>query len=725
MSKLTEVSKLDGSKQNYIIDKIEYSVFHAGATTQIAKKVAQKTNDLLEKINEEITTKLIRQKVEEQLATIDEKIYKYYKMYRKEQQENMQLAFDLGAAIGKLVSADKAVVNENANKDFNVFNAKRDLTAGAVAKTEGLKMLPPAVAQAHVSGKIHFHDLDYHPYMPMTNCSIVDFPSMLKNGYTMGNATVESPKSIETATAQIAQIILNVASSQYGGITVNRIDEFLIPYAEKTWKKQVKICANLLGLNVAETEVITQSLNNEGQNCVPEHLQRPRRIAMEQTSKLIYDAMQSLEFSLNSTYVGNGQTPFVTVNFGLATHWLGREIQKSILKVRLAGLGKGKKTAVFPKLVFTLRQGVNLRKADPNYDIKQLALQCCAKRIYPDVLSYDKIVELTGSFKAPMGCRSFLPAYTDPETGQEYSQGRMNLGVVTLNLPRIALESAGDKNRFWQILDQRMELVRQALDYRIRRCEEATVENAPILYKNGGFGKRLKSGDKVSQLFKNGRATVSVGYIGLYEVGAVFYGAEWEKNSQAVDFVLSVLKFMDKTASEWTREQGYKYSIYSTPSESLTDRFCKLDTERFGLVQDITSKEYYTNSFHLDVRKKWDPFSKIDFEKQFAPYTTGGFIHYVEAVIGVNISALETLWDYAYERVGYFGVNTPIDKCFVCGYNGDFEATSDGFKCPDCGNADPDSTDVVKRLCGYLGNPVIRPMIHGRHVEISSRSKHE
>ncbi|TFC27604.1 anaerobic ribonucleoside-triphosphate reductase [Cryobacterium sp. TMT2-18-3] len=637
-------------------------------------------------------------------ALLDSKEYdaaEAYINYRIQRDFARSKATDINHSIIKLISKDESVVNENANKDSDVFNTQRDLTAGAVGKAIGLKMLPPHVANAHQKGDLHFHDLDYHPYAPMTNCCLIDFTTMLSQGFRIGNADVNPPRSIQTATAQISQIIANVSSSQYGGCSGNRIDEVLAPYAEKNLEKHLVDAGKWIA--------------DESQH---------RSYAEEKTLKDIYDAMQSLEYEINTLFTSNGQTPFTSLGFGLGTSWFEREIQKAILQIRIEGLGSEKRTAIFPKLIFTIKRGLNLAPTDPNYDIKQLALECSTKRMYPDILNYDKIVELTGSFKVPMGCRSFLQGWTDGQ-GNDVSEGRMNLGVVTLNLPRIALEAAGDKDKFWSILAERVSTARDALLFRIDRCKEATPENAPILYIYGAFGQHLNAGQPVDTLFKNKRATVSLGYIGLYEVAAAFYGGDWESNPEAKDFTVEILRTLHGRTQEWSAEYGYQFSVYSTPSESLTDRFCRLDTAKFGAVANLTDKDYYTNSFHYDVRKSPTPFEKLDFEKVYPAYSSGGFIHYCEyPILQQNPKALEAVWDYSYDRVGYLGTNTPIDRCYACGFSGDFDATERGFECPECHNADPMTCDVVKRTCGYLGNPQARPMVHGRHTEITSRVKH-
>ena len=707
-----KVVKRDGRLVTFDDQKIYDALIKAEQKIhdQVTPLTHQKVQSIVADVNREIAERFtnnvkiyeIQNIVEHTLLSNHEyALAEEYIHYRTQRDFERSKATDINVSIGKLINKDQTVVNENANKDSDVFNTQRDLTAGIVGKSIGLKMLPSHVANAHQKGDIHYHDLDYHPYTPMTNCCLIDFKGMLNNGFKIGNADVESPKSIQTATAQISQIIANVASSQYGGCSADRIDELLAPFAERNYEKHLADAQEWI----------------EGE-------ERQKAFAQKKTKKDIFDAMQSLEYEINTLFTSNGQTPFTSLGFGLGTNWFEREIQRAILQIRINGLGIEKRTAIFPKLIFTIKRGVNAQPTDPNYDIKQLALECATKRMYPDVLNYDKIVELTGSFKVPMGCRSFLQGWKD-EQGEEVNVGRMNLGVVTLNLPRIALEAQGSQEKFWQILNERLAIVKDALVYRVERVKEAKPANAPILYMYGAFGKRLATQDAVDELFKNKRATVSLGYIGLYEVASAFYGGAWEDNQEAKNFTLDILKELKKNADNWGNEYGYHFSVYSTPSESLTDRFCRLDTEKFGIVENITDKENYTNSFHYDVRKNPTPFEKLDFEKDYPKYCSGGFIHYCEyPMLQQNPKALEAVWDYAYDKVGYLGTNTPIDHCYACGFEGDFHPTERGFECPECGNHDPKTCDVVKRTCGYLGNPQARPMVHGRHKEISSRVKH-
>lgn len=696
-----KVIKRDGTKTSFYAYKIDL-VLNALKADDKAKHIVYMTIfDALIDEEEVPATTIAKLFIEGLQKAGHTELAQQFTDYRKKDEEAFAEAINPQHKLEQLFGCKDQVVHENANKDSRVFNTQRDLEAGVVSRALGLRMLPGIVAKAHLRGDIHWHDLDYSPVTPETNCCLIDFDEMFKNGFKIGNAWVSSPRSIQTATAQMSQIIANVASLQYGGCSANRVDQLLEPYAKINYEKHMKDADKWIAPDKREA------------------------FAREKTKKDIYDAMQALEYEINTLYSSQGQTPFTTVNFGLGTSWISREIQKAILKIRIKGLGKEHRTAIFPKLIFTLKRGLNLNPGDPNYDIKQLALECSTKRMYPDLLMYDKIKEITGSFKTPMGCRSFLQGWTDPETGKEVNSGRMNLGVVTVNLPRIALEAHGDKRLFWEIFKEKMNICKIALDYRIKRTKEAKPENAPLLYMYGAFGKRLKRTDSVDEVFKNSRATVSLGYIGLYEVCTTFYGPNWEHNKEAHDFAVSITKAMHDLCAKWEDEEGYHFSLYSTPAESLTDTFCQDDIKKFGRVEDVTDKEYYTNSFHYDVRKHPTPFEKLEFEEDFPYQAAGGFIHYCEYPnLRQNPKALEAVWDWAYDHVGYLGTNTSIDQCFKCGFKGEFKATERGFKCPQCGNSDPATCDVVKRTCGYLGNPQQRPMVHGRHEEIIHRVKH-
>ena len=701
------VIKRDGCHVPFDTARIKEAVQQAAKAVQIddityCHQVAEGvTRHLAER--EYIDIHDIQQAVEDQLMAGQYKeLARAYIEYRHSRDVARESRGRLNREIqGLIEQTNFSLLNENANKDSKVIPTQRDLLAGIVARHYAQQhLLPRDVVLAHERGEIHYHDLDYAPFFPMFNCMLIDLKGMLTNGFKMGNAEIEPPKSIATATAVTAQIIAQVASHIYGGSTINRIDEVLAPFVRASYAKHLAVAHEWQIANATD-------------------------YAHARTEKECYDAFQSLEYEVNTLHTANGQTPFVTFGFGLGTSWESRLIQMAILRNRLAGLGKNGKTAVFPKLVFSIKDGINHKAEDINYDIKQLALECASKRMYPDILNYDQVVEVTGSFKTPMGCRSFLGVYE--ENGEQIHEGRNNLGVISLNLPRIAIEAQHDEARFWQLLDERLQLCRKALMTRIARFENVKARVAPILYMEGACGVRLNADDCVAEIFKNGRASISLGYIGLHETINALYGTDTHVfDSETLrQKAVAIVEKLRSAADQWKAETGYGFSLYSTPSENLCDRFCRLDTATFGVIDGVTEKGYYTNSFHLDVEKKVNPYDKIDFEAPYPKMASGGFICYGEYPnLQHNLKALEDVWDYSYRHVPYYGTNTPIDECYDCGFSGEFSCTSKGFVCPKCGNHNPARVSVTRRVCGYLGSPDARPFNSGKQEEVKRRVKH-
>ena len=706
------VIKRDGCRVPFNITCIQDAIFAAAKSVQqesrdYAAEMANKVKQVL--IDQDVSSEhaieihTIQNTVEDVLMQESNKlIARAYIEYRHQRDIARETQSILTNEIkGLIEQSNESLLNENANKDSKVIPTQRDLLAGIVAKHYAKQhILPRDIVHAHEAGDIHYHDLDYAPFFPMFNCMLIDLDGMLTRGFKMGNAEIETPKSITTATAVTAQIIAQVASHIYGGTTINRIDEILAPYVTASFNKHTSLAEEW-------------SIPNK------------HEFARSRTEKECFDAFQSLEYEVNTLHTANGQTPFVTFGFGLGTSWEARLIQQSILKNRIAGLGKNSKTAVFPKLVFAIKDGLNHKSGDANYDIKQLALECASKRMYPDILNYDQVVKVTGSFKTPMGCRSFLGTYE--EQGKLVHEGRNNLGVVSLNLPRIAIQAKGNESRFYQLLDERLVLCKRALQTRISRLKGVKARVAPILYMEGACGVRLQENDDVLDIFKNGRASISLGYIGLHEAINALFG----NNTHPYDCAelqqkaIAILTYMKTSTEQWTIETGYAFSLYATPSENLCSRFAKLDKTTFGEIADVTDKGYYTNSFHLDVEKQVNPFDKIDFEMPYPSVSSGGFICYGEYPnMQHNIEALEDVWDYSYSRVPYYGTNTPIDECYDCGYTGEFECTSKGFTCPKCGNHDIAKVSVTRRVCGYLGSPDARPFNEGKQEEVKRRVKH-
>ncbi|HFQ4850028.1 TPA: anaerobic ribonucleoside-triphosphate reductase [Vibrio vulnificus] len=701
------VIKRDGSRAPFSRDRIQAAV--EAAAENVDKEIAiyalnvALAVELQLKDHDEVHIHEIQTRVENELMQGPYKsLARAYIEYRHDRDIAREKQSTLTREIEGLIEESNVdLINENANKDGKVIPTQRDLLAGIVAKHYAkTHILPRDVVQAHDEGDIHYHDLDYAPFFPIFNCMLIDLKGMLTHGFKMGNAEIDTPKSISTATAVTAQIIAQVASHIYGGTTINRIDEILEPYVNASYEKHLKIAQEW-------------------------DIHNPEGFAIARTEKECYDAFQSLEYEVNTLHTANGQTPFVTFGFGLGTSWASKLIQQSILKNRIAGLGKNRKTAVFPKLVFAIKDGLNHKPTDPNYDIKQLALECASKRMYPDILNYDKVVEITGSFKTPMGCRSFLGTYE--ENGELIHEGRNNLGVVSLNLPRIALKANGDEEKFYALLDEKLKLARRALETRISRLENVKARVAPILYMEGACGVRLKADQPIADIFKHGRSSISLGYIGIHETINALFGNQTHvyDDNELREKALNIVKRMKKAVEAWTEETGYGFSLYGTPSENLCSRFCRIDTKEFGVIEGVTDKGYYTNSFHLDVEKKVNPYDKIDFEMPYPEVSSGGFICYGEFPnMQKNVEALENVWDYSYSKVPYYGTNTPIDECYECGYTGEFDCTSKGFTCPKCGNHDSSKVSVTRRVCGYLGSPDARPFNFGKQEEVKRRVKH-
>ena len=809
--------------------------------------------------------------------------------------------------LGGLFGGDETKTKENANKDARLFSTFRDLEAGEVSRYYALQQLPERVSGAHVSGDIHFHDLDYTVPGGMFNCMLVDLPFILsREDFPIGNTRVNRVRSVETATDLIPQIAAQVSVGQYGGQTYSKLDEVLEPYVMYTYRRELaralenatRVAAEMgvAGVEPLDKSVALLVASGERDRVaagVGEKIwDMSVAEAKKRTESIVYDSMEGVEYALN-TVQGNGQTPFVTISFGLSTSWAGRVVQKAILKVRINGYGAQSKTPVFPKLVYMLKEGVNMRAGDPNYDVKRLALYCASKRIYPDFQSVDNTVRDLGFNPTSMGCfagdhtvrvrmggdggyatwtgeklwewaasqygaqkqpngvdeyvdvpsgdldvadshtgaerdarvlrlvknysnvwvrvkvvpetesnmserkivltltddhplpvqgkgrlyagslmpgdrltsasgetlrvtsvtgcahdgpsydlttdtdyfdlngvvshncRSFLSYYENPETGEPVEYGRFNVGVVTLNLPRIAMQTESTEE-FMRLLDARAGIVREALDWRFDQVREATASQSPIHYVTGAAGVAMSPSDKVGDLVEGGYATASMGYIGVYEAVARFYGGDWYSNREAVEFSVNIVRRLDELARSWKAESGRGYGVYGTPSESLCDRFARLDTRLFGEVENITSKGYYQNSFHVDVRKNMSPFEKWRVEAQYLPYTTGGAIDYVETeTLLKNPDALESIVDAAVAAgVRYFGVNQPVSQCFECDYSGEFAADVRGFYCPECGERDEEKISVVRRVCGYLGSFADRPVVEGKRKEIVARVKH-
>lgn len=708
---MTTVIKKDGRKTPFYIGKILSNLDSVERVFGVNLK--NNKENIIRNIQSEITqykeiesTKIL-EIIENELAE-DPLVLLAFEELKRSEQKNIDQATCLNTQLERFNYKDKNIMNENGNKDSRTAMTQRDLLSGTVSKVLGLKEYPEDVQRAHIKGVIHLHDLDRSPYQGIPNCSLPDFEYMLANGVQLGNAKVEPPKSIGTAVSILGILISAISGEQYGGVSVHELDQLLSPYGEMTLEKN----------RALYREVITDEIKVE-------------HFAKRKTSKDIYDAMQAFEYDINTMTTTTAQTPFSTVSYGLGTSWIEREIQKQHLKVRYIGLGKNNLTAIFPKILYFVQEGINLKKGDPNYDIKKLAIKTSASRIYPDVINVNELAKLKKAKKpiTAMGCRSFLH-YWENKDGEEVYVGRNNLGVISINLPHLALQARGNINAFFSSLDDTLELVRKGLHIKENSVMNTDIDLLPIMYTQGGLGD--PTGKKKVRDFYDGerhkQASISIGYVGVHNAMIALTGNEdWQLVSEYNNLGIRMVKHLDDFATRIDDEFLAKPSVYATPSESLADRFAHIDRERFGIIKGVNENIYYENSFHYPSNKAIDPVSKMKFEAQYYNYTPGGFMFYIEqSNLSENLMGMESLWDgFNYFGNIYAGVNTPNDRCNLCNWEGESRFIKDqGYTCPNCKNYDPETMNVVRRLCGYLGHPNKRPVVGGKQVEMNARVKH-
>ena len=710
---MTTIIKKDGRKTPFYIEKIASNLDSAERVFGVTFKKSKK--GILEKINarvkehDEIVSTEVFEIIQEELKD-EPLVLLAFQEFKRQEKLRLQQAVDLDYQLERYHNKDKAIMNENGNKDSKTLMTQRELLAGVVSKTKGLEMYPEEVRRAHLKGIIHLHDLDRSPYQGMPNCSLPDFEYMLAHEVKLGNALVGKPKSVATAVSKLGILIASLSSEQYGGISVHELDKLMAPYAEMTYDKNKELFLE-----------VNENLSDDALE----------ELVRKKTKKDIYDAIQGLEYDINTMMTSTSQTPFTTVSYGLGTSWIEREIQKNHLQVRYEGLDGGKTTAIFPKILYFVKEGVNVVEGDPNYDVKKLAMKTSAYRIYPDMVNVDALMELKGGKKpiTAMGCRSYLH-YWEDKNGEEVYTSRNNLGVISINLPHLAIQSKGNKESFFNLLDDTLELVRRGLHIREDSVVNADIESLPILYTQGGMGDPTGK-TKVRDFYDGDRykqSSISIGYVGVHNAMVVLTGTEdWHNDPEYNQLGLDMVKHLDEYANVIDSEFLSKPSVYATPSESLADRFARIDRERFGVIKGVNDEEYYENSFHYPSNKGIDPVSKMRFESQYYKYTPGGFMFYVEQNnLTTNLKGLESLWDgFRYFGNIYAGVNSPNDHCSECGWKGESSFVKDqGYTCPSCGNYDPNKMNVVRRLCGYLGHPNKRPVVGGKQTEINARVKH-
>ena len=602
-------------------------------------------------------------------------------------------------------NSNKELKEENSNKNATLASTQRDYMAGEVSKDITKRILLPAkIVKAHEDGVIHFHDMDYF-IQPIFNCCLVNIGDMLDNGTVMNNKLIESPKSFKVACTVMTQIIAAVASNQYGGQSVNI--SHLGKYLRKSAEKYRRHYTEMLAANNS-SEMIDKLVND--------------RVKSE-----LKDGVQTMQYQINTLMTTNGQSPFVTlfmyIEDGYEYETEVAMIIEEILKQRLEGIKNEKGiyvTPAFPKLIYVLDENNCLNGGKYDY-ITRLAVQCSAKRMYPDYISAKKMREnYEGNVFSCMGCRSFLSPWKD-ENGNYKWEGRFNQGVVSLNLPQIGILAEGDEEKFWPLFEERLSLCFDALMCRHHALEGTVSDVSPIHWQYGAIA-RLEKGEKIDKLLHGGYSTISLGYIGLYEVTKLMTGVS-HTDPKGVEFARKVMNRLREATDTWKKNTGIGFGLYGTPAESLCYRFAKIDKDRFGSIPDITDKGYYTNSYHVDVRKKIDAFEKFEFESQFQKISSGGAISYVEIPnLRNNLEALEDVVKFIYENIQYAEFNTKSDYCHVCGYDGEIIINDDlEWECPQCHNKDKNKMTVIRRTCGYLGENFWNV---GKTKEINSRVLH-
>jgi ribonucleoside-triphosphate reductase len=652
--------------------------------------------------------------------------YSQWRQYRQEIRDKEKT----NASILEILDAQNDAINqENSNKNATINSTQRDYMAGEVSKelTDRL-LLPKDIRDAHKSGLIHVHDKDYF-VMHCHNCDLVNLEDMLQNGTVISGTYIEKPHSFSTACNIATQIIAQVASMQFGGQSITL--SHLAPFVDVSRKKIT---------SEVHQEFYEMVQNNEIDK-MPES-ETINRIVEDRLHKEIARGVQTIQYQVVTLMTTNGQAPFITVFMYLDEVPEGQTrddlalIVEEVLKQRIQGVKNEVGvwvTPAFPKLIYALDED-NIHSDSKYYYLTELAAKCTAKRMVPDYISAKVMKELKGGVWPSMGCRSFLTPDRTTENvasaknwvkGHKY-YGRFNQGVVTINLVDVACSSEGDKDKFWKIFDERLELCHRALQIRHKRLLGTSSDMAPILWQYGALA-RLKKGEKIDKLLFGGYSTISLGYAGLYECVKYMTGKS-HTDPDAKPFALEIMRHMNDKCNEWKAAENIDYSLYGTPLESTTYEFARCLQKRFGMIPDITDHDYVTNSYHVVVREHIDAFTKLKFESEFQKLSPGGAISYIEVPnLQQNIPAVLSVMQFIYDNIMYAELNTKSDYCQCCGYDGEIKIVEDEknhklvWECPNCGNRDQNKMNVVRRTCGYLGTNFWN---QGRTQEIRDRVVH-
>lgn len=706
-----KVIKRDGREVTYDRGKIIIAIHKANDEVPISERISdEKIHGIVASI-EKLGVNTLQ--VEEIQDIIEQKLMaerkfvlaKTYIIYRYQRQMIRKSNTTDESILGLIQQTNKYAMEENSNKNAAVASTQRDLIAGEVSRdlTNRL-LLPEKISKAHEEGILHFHDADYF-VQSIFNCCLINISDMLDNGTVMNGKMIESPKSFQVACTVMTQIIAAVASSQYGGqsVDISHLGKYLRKTKEKFLRNYKEKFADILSDEAIE------------------------KLAAGRTMDELKSGVQTIQYQINTLMTTNGQSPFVTLFLNLKEDDPYKDevalIIEEILKQRIQGIKNEAGvyiTPAFPKLIYVLDEHNCLKGGKYDY-LTKLAVECSSKRMYPDYISAKKMREnYEGEVFSCMGCRSFLSPWKD-ENGNYKWEGRFNQGVVSINLPQMGIIANGNEELFWELMEERLSLCFEALMCRHKALEGTLSDVSPIHWQYGAIA-RLKPGETIDPLLHNGYSTISLGYIGLYEVTKLMTGVS-HTDPKGTAFALKVMNRLREACDTWKRNTGLGFGLYGTPAESLCYRFAEIDKRKFGVIKDVTDKGYYTNSYHVDVREKIDAFSKFKFESQFQTISSGGAISYVEIPnLRHNLPALEELVKYIYDNIQYAEFNTKSDYCQVCGYDGEIIINDKlEWECPQCHNKDHNKMNVTRRTCGYLGENFWNV---GKTKEINSRVLH-
>ncbi len=706
-----KVIKRDGSTTDFDGSKIFTAIQKANQSVERRDRIADEqitaiVDDISSRHRSRLLVEDIQDMVEEKLMELQKyQLMKSYILYRYERALVRKANTTDESILSLIRNANKDVMEENSNKNARTASTQRDLIAGEVSKDLTRRiLLPEYISKAHDEGVIHFHDADYF-LQPIFNCCLINIGDMLDNGTVMNGKMIESPKSFQVACTVVTQIIASVASSQYGGQSVDM--SHLGKYLRRTRQKYMRQCDEQLGNGVSAEEkvkIVDMRLKDE-----------------------LKAGVQTIQYQINTLMTTNGQSPFVTLFLYLRDddEYIEENamIIEEILRQRYEGIKNEMGvfvTPAFPKLVYVLDENNCLKGGKYDY-LTRLAVKCSSKRLYPDYISAKKMREnYEGNVFSPMGCRSFLAPWKD-ENGNYKFEGRFNQGVMSLNLPQIGIIARGNEKKFWSLMEERLQLCFEALMVRHNALKGVSSDVSPIHWQYGAIA-RLDKGEKIDKYLYGGYSSISLGYIGLYEVTKLMTG-ESHTTEKGQAFAHKVMQCMRDHCDKWKEETNIGFGLYGTPAESLCYRFARIDKKRFGTIKDVTDKGYYTNSYHVDVRENIDAFSKFTFESQFQKISSGGAISYVEIPnMRNNLTAMEDVVKFIYDNIQYAEFNTKSDYCHKCSYEGEI-VINDNFEweCPVCHNKDQRKMNVTRRTCGYLGENFWNV---GKTKEIKSRVLH-